>query len=299
MKYLGKYIDRAAIGKIGGLSIDPKSLVEGTQAGAHKSPFHGFSVEFASHREYIPGDDTKHLDWVVYYKRDRYMIKQYEAETNLVCQLFLDASESMTYGSHGITKLDYASYLAVALSYCITRVRDSVGMGVFADKVIDYLPPTNTLAATYQLSHILEQVDSTRLTDLDLPMKDFAERIGRRQIVILISDFLTDLDTVSKALARLRYDKHEIVCFQVMDPLELSFEFEGRVKFIGLEQMPTLKLTPRSLRKAYLERVRAHNIRLREICERNNAECVLCDTSHSVQETLFGYLTSRLSHAVR
>ena len=299
MKKLGKYISRAAISKVGALEFGPKGLVEGSQAGSHKSPFHGFSVEFAGHREYMPGDEIKHIAWVVYYKRDRLMIKQYEAETNMVCQIFLDASESMKFGSGDYTKLDYAAYLAVTLTFLVTNARDSVGLGVFDEKIIDYTPPSNNLASTYKLSSILEDLKPTKKTKLSEPLLDFANRIGRRQIVCLISDFFTDPDELRKGLARLRYDNHQIVVFQVMDPYELEFPMDGRIKFKGLEGFPELKLSPKSLRKAYIDRVEKHNLALREICEANNAEYILANTAHSVQHVLFEYLTSRLTHSVR
>lgn len=299
MKALGKYIDHAAINAVAGFAFDPKGLVEGNQAGAHKSPFHGFSVEFAGHREYMPGDDTKHIDWVVYYKRDRYMIKQYEAETNLTCQVVLDASESMLVGSGELTKLDYAAYIAVSLAYLITRVRDKVGLGVFAEQVIDYVPPSNNLASTYKLSKILEDVTVRPATDLSKPLMDLAGRFGRRQIVVILSDFLSDIEQMREGLARLRYDNHEVVAIQVLDPQELEFPFDGRVRFEGLEGYPVLKLRPKELRRRYLEKMAQKRQELRELCEKNNVEYVLADTSHSVQELLFQYLTSRLTHVTR
>lgn len=299
MKTLGKYINKAAISRVGALEFGPKGLVEGGQAGAHKSPFHGFSVEFAGHREYMPGDEIKHIDWVVYYKRDRLMIKQYEAETNMVCQILLDASESMKFGSGDYTKLDYASYLAVTLTYLVTGARDSVGLGVFDEKVIDYIPPSNSLSSTYKLSSILEDLQPVKKTKLSEPLLDFANRLGRRQIVVVISDFFTEPEELRRGLARLRYDNHEIVVIQVMDPYELEFPMEGRIKFKGLEGYPELKLSPKSLRKAYLERVEKHNYKLREICEGNNAEYLLANTAQPIEQVLFQYLTSRLTHLVR
>ncbi|MFW5829284.1 MAG: DUF58 domain-containing protein [Planctomycetota bacterium] len=299
MKALGKYIDHRALAAIQGFAFDPKGLVEGNQAGAHKSPFHGFSVEFAGHREYIPGDDTKHIDWVVYYKRDRYMIKQYEAETNLTCQIVLDASESMLVGSTGMTKLDYAAYVAVSLAYLITRVRDKVGLGIFDDRVIDYIPPSNSLASTYTLSRVIEELTPRRQTDISKPLMDLASRFGRRQIVVLLSDFLCDISQMRDALGRLRYDNHEVVAIQVLDPQELDFPFDGRLRLVGLEGYPTLKLRPRELRRRYLEKMEQRRRELRELCEKNNVEYVLADTSHSVKELLFAYLTSRLTHISR
>jgi uncharacterized protein (DUF58 family) len=299
MSALGKYINHAAINAIAGFAFDPKGLVEGNQAGAHKSPFHGFSVEFAGHREYMPGDDTKHIDWVVYYKRDRYMIKQYEAETNLTCQVVLDASESMRVGSGPLTKLDYAAYIAVSLAYLITRVRDKVGLGVFDEKVIDYIPPSNSLASTYKLSKVLADLKPCRATNLSKPLMDLAGRFGRRQIVVILSDFLGDITQMRDGLARLRYDNHEVVAIQVLDPIELDFPFDGRVQFVGLEGYPTLKLRPRELRRRYLEKMEQKRNELRTLCEKNNIEYLMANTAHPVKELLFKYLTSRLTHVTR
>ncbi|NRA38238.1 MAG: DUF58 domain-containing protein [Planctomycetes bacterium] len=299
MKTLGKYINNAAIGAVGHLELGPKGVVEGSQAGAHKSPFHGFSVEFAGHREYMPGDEIKHIDWVVYYKRDRYMIKQYEAETNMVCQIMLDCSESMNFGSGSQTKLDYAALLAITLTYLVTGARDSVGLAAFDEKIIEYVPPSNNLSSTYKLNKILEELVPSKKTNLSEPILDFANRIGRRQIAVLISDFFCDPEELRKGIARLRFDHHEVVVFQVMDTYELEFPMDGKIKFKGLEGYPELKLSPKALRKAYLAKVEEHNYKLREICEKGNAEYVLADTSKPVQQVLFKYLTSRLSHPVR
>lgn len=296
MKKMARYLDPQVIAKIGSFEFDPKGLVEGTQAGAHKSPFHGFSVEFAGHREYLPGDDTKHIDWVVYYKRDRYMIKQYEAETNLVAQILLDVSESMNFTSHEVTKKDYAAYLAVSLAYLVTRVRDKVGFGVFDNVLRSYLPPSNSMNSVYKMISIIEEANYTAKSDIDRPLMEFASLCRRREIVIVISDFLTNTDRLAQGLARLRYDNHEIVVFHVADPAELEFPLEGRINFKGMEGAGDLVMTPRQVRKAYLEKIREHQQRLREICERNRAEYVLADTRHPVKELLFSYMTSRLRH---
>lgn len=300
MKYLGKYINRAAIGGLGDFVINPKGLVEGSMAGGHKSPFHGFSVEFAGHREYMPGDDTKHIDWVVYYKRDRYMIKQYEAETNLVCQILLDTSESMRFASEKrMAKMDYAANVAVTLAYLVTGARDQVGLATFDNKITDYRPPSNNLSVCYRLSHMLEQTQPEKKSELGAPLMDFANRIGRRQIVVVLSDFLGDTDSLRRGLARLRYDHHEVVMMHVVDPFELDFPLDGRIKFKGMEGLGEVKLSPKAIRKTYLERFQAHQRHLIEICEKQNAEYVLANTGHSIRELLFQYLTSRLTHLSR
>lgn len=295
-KALARYLHPQVIAEVGGFEFNPKGLVEGSQAGAHKSPFHGFSVEFAGHREYIPGDDPKHIDWVVYYKRERYMIKQYEAETNLVAQILMDVSESMKFASGEISKKDYACYLATSLIYLVTKARDKAGLAMFDENVTNYIPPSNSLSSVYKISKILEDVELRKKTDISRPLMEFASLCGHRQIVILISDFLTDLDRLGEGLSRLRFNNHEIVLFHVLDNAELTFPLEGRVKFKGLEGYPELLMTPKQIRKAYLKKIEEHNARLREICDRNQAEYVLADTSRPVQELLYGYMTSRLTH---
>ncbi|MCJ8330191.1 MAG: DUF58 domain-containing protein [Lentisphaeria bacterium] len=299
MKFLAKYLNPKAISAIGGFAFNPKGLVEGNIAGAHKSPFHGFSVEFAGHREYMPGDDTKHIDWNVYYKSDKYLIKQYEAETNMICQLFLDASESMRYGSHEHTKLDYANYLAISLSYLITKARDSIGLGIFDEKVTDYFPPSNSMASVYKLNAALEGLQPTKKTEIDKTLMDFAHRCGRRQLVMIISDCLLNPDELSHGLARLHYDHHEIILFHIVDPYEIEFPMDGRVKFIGLEGFAELKLQPKQIRKAYLEKMTNHIAKLRENCDKVGAEYVQVNTAKPIEETLMSYLGSRLTHIVR
>ena len=298
-KYLAKYLNPKAISAIGGFVVNPKGLVEGNMAGAHKSPFHGFSVEFAGHREYLPGDDPKLIDWRAYYKRDKYLLKEYEADTNLVCQLFVDVSESMRYGSGELTKFEYANYLAVSLAYLVTKARDKIGIGLFDDRVVQYLPPSNSLGSTYTINAMLEDFTPSKKSEIDKTLLDFAERIGRRQLVILISDCLLDIEQLKYGMARLQYDRHEIVLLHVMDPYELDFPLDGHVKFKGLEGLKELKLQPKQIRKAYLEKVNQHIQKLRSACEASRAEYVLVNTGRPIEEMLFGYLTSRLTHLTR
>lgn len=295
-KSLARYLHPEVIAEVGGFEFNPKGLVEGSQAGAHKSPFHGFSVEFAGHRMYIPGDDPKHIDWVVYYKRERYMIKQYEAETNLVAQILLDVSESMKFASGDISKKDYASYLATSLIYLITKARDKAALAMFDENIVNYIPPSNSLSSVYKISKMLEEVQLKKKTDISRPLMEFASLCGHRQIAIIISDFLTDLDRLGEGLSRLRFSNHEIVLFHVLDNAELTFPLEGRVKFQGLEGYPELVMAPKQVKKAYLRKMEEHNARLREICDHNQAEYVLADTSHPVSELLYSYMTSRLTH---
>ncbi|PCJ60899.1 MAG: DUF58 domain-containing protein [Planctomycetota bacterium] len=299
MKVLTKYLNKQAIAAIAKMDMEPRGLVAGSQAGNHKSPFQGFSVEFAGHREYVPGDDIKHIDWNVFYKKDKYFIKQYEAETNLVCQIFLDVSESMRFGSHEKTKLDFAYELAVCLTYLVTKASDKVGCCVFDETILQYIRPSNSLATVYKLNSILEETKATKKTSVEKNLMDFAERLGRREIVILISDFLINPEELKRGLGRLRYDNHEIVLFHMIDPYEKDFPMDGRIKFIGLEGFPELKLQPRQIRKAYLEKFNNHRDKIVEICEKNRVEYVEVDTSKPLAELMFQYMVSRLTHITR
>lgn len=299
MKTLTKYLNKKAISTIAKLPLTPKGLVAGSRAGAHKSPFHGFSVEFAGHRDYVQGDDIRHIDWNVYYKKDKYFIKQYEAETNMVCQLFLDASESMRFKSHEKSKLDFASELAVCLTYLVTKASDKIGCAIFDESIVQYIRPSNSLSTVYKMNNILEELKPTKKTGINKNLMEFAERIGRREIVVLISDFLINPDELRNGLARLRYDNHEIVLFHVVDPFEKDFPMEGRIKFIGLEGYPELKLQPRQIRKAYIEKFNAHQAKIIDICKKNNAEYVEVLTNKPLAEMMFQYMVSRLTHIAR
>ncbi len=293
MKTLSKYVNPQVISKVGAFDIKPKGIVEGALAGAHKSPFQGFSVEFAGHREYMPGDDIKHIDWAVYYKRDKYFIKQYEAETNMVVQVLLDGSESMRFGSGDENKLDYGARLAVTLAWLVTRVRDSVGMGIFDEKVADFIPPSNSLEVVYKLARKLEEFESRKTTVMKRSFMDFAERLGRRQLVVIISDCLIKPDDLANSLARLRFDLHEVVLFHVMDPYEVDFPLEGPIKFKGLEQMGEVKMDARRIRQAYVKRFKEHCQAIGVACEKNDTEYVPVNTGRSITETMMGYLESR------
>ncbi len=205
----------------------------------------------------------------------------------------------MRFGSHEKTKLDYAAELTVCLSYLVTRASDRIGYTIFDESIIQYLRPSNSLASVYKISSLIEEIKPTKKTSLDKTLMDFAERIGRREIVCLISDFLTDPEDLKKGLSRLRYDRHEVVVFHVIDPFELDFPMDGRIKFIGLEGFPELKLQPRQIRKAYIEKFKAHQNKLIDICEKSGAEYVETNTGKPIAELMFKYMVSRLTHITR
>jgi len=290
---LSKYVDPEALGRLAGRGLEPRGLVAGTLAGHHKSPFSGFAVEFAAHREYVPGDDPKHIDWRVYFTRDKYFIKQYEMETNLVCHLVLDTSGSMRYGTGPEQKLLAAARLATTLGYAVIRQGDKVSLATIDEAVLDFVPPSNTMAQIVRMTERLDAVEPVRKTRLPECLLDLCGRLGRRAIVLVFSDCFTDIDRLEAALQRLRYARHEVVLFQVLHPDELEFRFDGNVKFRGLEADEELLTQPADLRKRYLEALGRFNGRLEEACLRNRVERVLIDTGRNPAEMLVDYLNAR------
>jgi len=290
---LGKYIQPEVLNRLSRHEFEPRQLVEGNLAGAHKSPFHGFAVEFAGHREYVPGDDLRHLDWKVYYRHDKHFIKQYEMETNFVCHLMLDVSASMRYGAGDGQKLLYASRMAATLGYLIVEQIDKVGLALFDDRVREALPPANGLHQIIRMSELLDAIEPTQKTAIGEAVLEIAGRTGRRGIVILLSDFFVDLDDLEKALQRLRYERHEVVCFQIMHHDELDFRIPGMVRFEGLEDDDRFLTRPDDVRAAYLEALTRFRERIETVCESNQCELVLCDTSRPMAELFADYLQQR------
>lgn len=295
-KGVSKYLAPEVINKIEKLKLDARFVVEGFKSGSHRSPYHGFSVEFAQHREYVPGDDVKHVDWKVYFKSNRLMIKQYEEETNFVCNILHDSSESMKYAGAGRqSKLEFANYLTSCLSYLIVGQQDSVGVGVFTDTLVDYLQPKQSMMHVHNISRKLEEVESRDKTDIGKIMKDFSDRMSRRGLAIIVSDLLVDPKAFSDGLNRLRSRRHEILVFQVLDHDELKFPFDGMIRFKGLEgYVDEVLCQPRMLRQAYLQALEEHQLEIRKACERNNVDLRVIDTRDPLEVTLQSYLIWRL-----
>jgi len=290
---LSRYLDPDVLTHVGSRHIEPRDLVIGNLAGAHKSPLSGFAVEFAGHREYVPGDDPRHVDWRVYFNRDKYFVKQYELETNFVCHLVLDVSASMRYGEGGEQKLLYASRLAMALGYSIIRQSDKVSLFTFDDRVRGIVTPSNSMAQVVRMTEHLDRVEPVEKTGLSRSLTEIAGRLGRREILLIFSDFLADIPNLEPVLQRFRYDHHEVVLFQVMHHDELTFELDGMVKFVGLEDQDVLLGQTDDLRAGYLQAVHEHQQQLGEIAERNGCERVLIDSRESPRDQLIDYLNKR------
>jgi uncharacterized protein (DUF58 family) len=291
---LSRYLDPEVLSHVADRPIEPRGLVSGNLAGAHKSPMAGFAVEFAGHREYVPGDDPKHMDWRVYYTRDKYFVKQYELETNFVCHLVLDISESMRYGEGRQQKLLYAAQLATTLGYSIVRQTDKVSFATFDTMVRGYVPASNSMDQIVRMTQHLDEITPTNKTRMTDSLFDLAARMGRREIVMLFSDFFVDdLEDLEHAIQRLRYNKHEVVLFQVLHHDELAFEFDGMIKFIGLEVPDELLAQPDDLRRGYLAAINRFNNQLDELAQRNRCELLRIDTSRNLAEGLIDYLNKR------
>ncbi len=289
----GKYLDPKELSKIARLEIRARLIVEGFISGMHRSPYHGASVEFAEHREYVPGDDIRHIDWKVYGRSDRYYIKQYEEETNLRTQILLDASESMSFGSHAMTKLDYARTLAAALAFLILKQQDAVGALVFDKDVRHAVPTSSNPSHLRYLVGVLAAEPGAEATDFGAVMGGIAERVRRKSLLILLSDLFDDAERIAFGLRRLRHDGHEIMLFHIMDPEELRFPFQRMTLFEGLEEYPELLVNPNSLREAYLNEVETFMTRIRKDCRNSLIDYVLVDTSQRFDSVLTQFLGKR------
>lgn len=290
---LSRYLDPEVLSRMAGRHLEPRGLVLGNLAGAHKSPLSGFAVEFAGHREYAPGDDPKHIDWRVYFTRDKYFIKQYEMETNFVCHLVLDVSASMRYGDDRQQKMLYAAQMATTLGYAIVQQSDKVSLATFDERVLGVVPPSNSMGQVVRMTQHLDSIEPVRKTRLADCLMELAGRMRRREIVMIFSDFFTDLDQLEAVLQRMRYSRHEVVLFQVLHRDELHFEFDGMIKFVGLELPEELLTQPNELRRSYLQALERFNTRFEEMCQQNRVERVLVDTSRDMGEVFVDYLNQR------
>jgi uncharacterized protein (DUF58 family) len=268
-------------------------VVEGFVVGMHKSPYHGFSVEFAEHREYAPGDDIKHLDWKVYGRTDRYYIKEYEEETNLAAYVVLDASESMLYKSGAVSKLEYGQFIAASLAYLILNQRDSVGLATFDNEVRTFLPPSQHASHLKLLIHELSKVEAREKSGIGEVFHAFAERIRRKGLVIIVSDLLGDATEILFGLRHLRHRKHEVILFHVMDPYELEFPFTSTVKLEGLEGFPEEIVDPIAIRKAYLAELASFREQIARGCRNNRIDYVPLSTAQPLDVALSSYLATR------
>jgi uncharacterized protein (DUF58 family) len=290
-----KYLDPLTLAKVRSLELQARLVVEGYLSGMHKSPYHGFSVEFAQHREYVPGDDIKHIDWKVYGRTGRYYLKQYEEETNLVCWLLLDTSESMQYRSGEVSKFDYACMVSAALSYLILHQQDAVGMVTFDDQVRRLLKPSSQPSHLKQVVGLMNQGPARQKSRLGAVFHDLAERMPRRALVIVLSDLFDEVSEIVTGLQHLRHKRHEVVVFHILDAAEVDFPFQQATLFRGLEQLPELLTDPRNLRKGYLEELQGYLQQVERGCRGQNIDYLRLRTDTNLGVVLSSYLAQRLT----
>ena len=288
------YLDPRTLAKIKDLELQARQIIEGLVSGAHKSPYQGLSVEFAEHREYVAGDDVRHIDWKVFGKTDKYYLKQYEQETNLVCNLILDCSQSMRYGSGEITKQTYAARLAASLAYLVLHQQDSVGMALFEDQVRQLVPPSSQPSRLRHLLQLIATSESAPVPSrIGSVLDELADRLRKRSLAIVISDCFDDVESILAGLRHLRYKRHEVVLFHVLDGAEIDFRFQDAILFKGLESMPELLAEPRALRTAYQESFGRFLKELMIGCRATNVEYRLFRTDQPLDLALAGFLNAR------
>jgi uncharacterized protein (DUF58 family) len=299
-----KYLDSKTVDRIKRLDVRARAIVEGFINGQHRSPYHGFAVEFATHREYTPGDDIRHIDWKVWSKTDRFYIKEYEEETNLKCTILLDASKSMRYGSApgpdghpGVSKYDYAATGAASLAYLLQQQQDAVGLVTFKNRIDKNLPASSHPNHLRLLLHELEQTVPDEQTDVSTVFAELARQIRRRGIVVLFSDLFLDSRSLGEALKQFRLRRHEVIVFHVMHDDELTFPFQDNTLFRGLEMAVQLHTEPRALRRGYLDAVARFQEEVRKACATTGVDYVLMNTKEPLDAVLGSYLTFR--HKVR
>lgn len=301
---LPTYLDPKTLDRIKRLDVRARLVVEGFITGQHRSPYHGFAVEFATHREYAPGDDTRHIDWKVWSRSDRLYIKEYEEETNLKCTILVDVSKSMQYGGgppggtaprseENWRKYDYAATAAASLAYLLQQQQDAVGLVTFSTKVQKNLPASSHPNHLKLLFHELEQTQPDDKTDVAQVFPELARQIRRRGMIVLLSDLFLPIPTLAESLKQFRLRRHEVIVFHVMHDDELTFPFQDNTLFRGLEDSVQLHTEPRALRRGYLDAVERFQADVRKTCASAGVDYVLMNTKEPLDAVLGSYLTFR------
>lgn len=288
------FLDPLTLARTKDLELTARRLVEGLVSGSHKSPYQGVSVEFAEHREYVAGDDIRRIDWKVFGKTDKFYLKRFEQETNLVCHLVVDASESMKYASSDTSKHLYASRWAACVAHLVLRQTDSVGITFFEDKIRYHVPSSSQPSHLRQILHLLAVCQPANLDSRIGPvLEEIADRLKKRSLVIVLSDFFDDVDGMINGLRKLRYKRHEVVAFHVLDPHEIEFPFRDLTLFKGLERLPDVMADPHGLRQAYLESFGKYRRQLQVGCRSADIDYQLLRTDQPIDRALSSYLAVR------
>lgn len=290
-----KYLTPETISGLGNIELKAKLVVEGFITGLHKSPYHGFSIEFAEHRQYRPGDEIRHIDWKVYGRSNRFYVKQFEEETNLRGIVAIDSSESMKFASKGqISKFEYASYLGAALIYLMMNQRDAAGLALYNTEIQKYFPPRSKQSYMAELLKTLENTTPTDKTGTAKSLHLLAERIKNRSLVIIISDLFDSVEQVTSALKHFRHNNHEVLVFQILDPREIDFDFGYKSTFIDLETKDEIITEPYQIKKEYQNLVNDFTNTIEKSCRESNIDYSLITTSTPFDKALKDYLNKRV-----
>jgi len=320
-----KYLDPSVVARLSNMEMKARLVVEGFIAGMHKSPYHGFSVEFAEHRQYMPGDDLKYLDWKILGKTDRYYVKRFEEETNLKSYILLDISKSMNFKSQNIngidnkkkgilkklfsnegkdnkennfshnslTKLEYASYLAASLSYLMLLQRDAISLTTYDTKIQSYIPPHSTKANLQLILKELNNIDPKNETGTAKCLNEIADKVKKRGLVIIFSDLFDDQNQVINAMRHFRYNKNEVIVFQILDPVEISFLDGNPVTLKDMETSEEIYSQPFAMQKAYQETIKEFIEKYKTEFRKNNIDFITLSTSTPFDSALLSYLNKR------
>jgi uncharacterized protein (DUF58 family) len=288
-----RYFDPDGLSRVGNMELVARQVVEGFLTGRHRSPYHGFSVEYLDHRAYSPGDELRSLDWKILARTDKYYVKLFEDETNLRAYILLDCSRSMAFQSGKLSKLEYGCYLTAALSHLMLHQNDAVGLVLFDEEVRHYLPPR---ARPTQFRRVLELLDDTPSkgdTDVGTVLHEIAERIHRRGLVIVISDLIDDVPKIAGGLQHFRHNHHEVIVFHVLDDAELTFPYDRLTRFKDMEGTGRVVANPKSLRSRYLARINTWLDELKAACFERNISYNLANTTQTYDAFLAAYLEKR------
>jgi uncharacterized protein (DUF58 family) len=288
-----RFLDPAVVARLGTLELRARTVVEGFISGLHRSPFKGFSVEFAEYRQYIRGDDLSTIDWKVFARSDRYYVKKFEEETNLDCQLMIDVSGSMAYGSRGITKFEYAACLAASLGYLMNRQRDGVGLTAFDDRIAAVLPASTRPGHLRNLLITLDRLAPANRTNVSKPLHQLADSMNRRGLVVLISDLIDDTEAIIRGLKHFQYRGSDVIVFQILDPDELEFPFDRSTRFEDLETSEEVMAVPGLVRSHYLQQISGLIERYRRELGAAGIDYQLLSTKQPLEIALLAYLSTR------
>lgn len=290
---LQRYLEPRVLAAVNGLDLVAKTVVDGFVAGLHRSPDFGFSQEFAEYRSYTPGDDLRQVDWNVYARSERIVLKRYRGETNSQLTVLLDASNSMAYGSHSVNKMDYARFLAASLCYMASQQRDACGLIVFDDEVRNFIPPSTRQGQLHRLLHGVEKAEPRARTDFLRPFEHFQEFMKRRGIAAVISDFWAQPEEIVKAVAPLRYRGNEVILFHVLDPQEVRPKLRGPAILIDMETNDSMEVSPDYAQGEYREKIDAHIQSMRDSAKRGGMDYFQVTTDRPLDEALREYLSIR------